>query len=72
MRVNDPATAVVWFQRALNGSPDPAVLTRLGEAQLLSGDPATARITLEKVLEKDTHNRRARALLRQTAAQGQM
>jgi tetratricopeptide (TPR) repeat protein len=72
MRAADPATAVIWFQRATDGSPDPALLTRLAEAQLRSGDPAAARATLERVIEKDPQNRAARALLRQTVPQGRM
>ena len=65
MRLNDPPTAVRWYQRALDAAgPDDALLTRLAEAQLRAGDVANARTTIDRVLEKDPANAAARLLLR--------
>lgn len=72
MRVNDPKTAVPWYQRASDASGDPILLTRLAEAQLRSGDAVAARATIDKAIEKDPENRAARALQRQLARQGAM
>ena len=72
MRVSDAATAVTWYQRALQTAGDAALLIRLGEAQLRSGNATAARATLEQVLEQEPDNRAARALLRQATPPGEM
>ena len=67
LRLDDPATAVQWFQRAATaraGEEDTAFLVRLADAQWRAGDPAAARETAAKALEKDPAHRPARALLR--------
>jgi tetratricopeptide (TPR) repeat protein len=65
MQAGDPSTAVVWYQRALDGPGDDApLLVKAAEAQLRSGAPGAARATIEKALEKDPLNRDGRALLR--------
>jgi tetratricopeptide (TPR) repeat protein len=64
-QMNDGATAVAWYQRAVEATPPaPTLLVRLGEAQLAAGDSNGARETVIKALEKDPGNRAALALQR--------
>ncbi len=62
LRVGDVPTAVAFYQRAADASPDAPVLVRLAEAQMRARDTAAARATLLRVLEKEPGNRTARAL----------
>ncbi len=62
LRVGDVPTAVAFYQRAADASPDAPILVRLAEAQMRARDTAAARATLIRVLEKDPGNRTARAL----------
>jgi tetratricopeptide (TPR) repeat protein len=65
MQAGDPASAVTWYQRALDGpGADAPLLVKTAEAQWRSGAPDAARATIEKALEKDPFSRDARALLR--------
>ena len=65
MRLHEPATAVVWYRRALDPStPDSALAVRLAEAQWRAGDPAAARETLRPLLAREPDHREARALMR--------
>ena len=69
LQAGDPSTAVVWFQRALEGpGADAPLLVKTAEAQLRSGAAAAARATIEKALEKDPLDREGRALLRRIEA----
>lgn len=66
-RLGEHAVAVRWFQRAVSvasGDADAALLVRLADAQWRSGDPASARETVARALDKEPANRAARALLR--------
>ena len=57
MRLSDPATAVLWLQRAIERGPsDVRLLGQLAEAQLKAGDAAGARVTLARALERDPRN----------------
>ena len=67
LRLDDAGTAVHWLQRAAAasaGEEDAAFLVRLADAQWRAGDPAAARETVTKALDKDPAHRPARALLR--------
>ena len=65
MQAGDPAGAVTWYQRALEGpGGDAPLLVKMADAQLRSGAADAARATIEKALERDPFNRDARALLR--------
>jgi tetratricopeptide (TPR) repeat protein len=65
MRLNEPATAVRWYLRAVDEpDPDSSLLTKLADAQLRTGDSAGARGTIDRVLEKDPADTTARALLK--------
>lgn len=57
MRLDDPSTAIVWYQRAVAAGPgDASVLVALAEAEHRSGNTAAAKATLEKALVLDpTH-----------------
>ena len=58
LKLNDAATAVPWLQRALIAKPDDlTVLTAMAEAQLLAGDPTSARLTLTHALALQPANR---------------
>ncbi len=66
-RMSEPAAAVAWFQRAIDADAqlvDAAFLVRFAEAQWRAGNPAGARDTIAKALEKEPQHRGARALLR--------
>ena len=63
MQASDPAAAATWYQRAgALTTLDAAVLVRLADAQLRSGDTDAARQTLARALDKDPANRAARQL----------
>jgi tetratricopeptide (TPR) repeat protein len=62
LRLGDLSTAVAFYQRAADVSPEAAVLVRLAEAQLRARDVAAARATLTRALEKDPGNQTALAL----------
>lgn len=65
LRLNEPVAAVSWYHRAVAATPgDVDLLVRLAEAQLRAGNPATARTTLDRVLEKDPAHAAALALSR--------
>ena len=65
VQAGDPAAAVAWYQRALDGpGADVPLLVKAADAQLRSGAPDAARSTIAKALEKDPFSREARAVLR--------
>jgi len=54
LRLNEPATAVAWLQRAAAASPDDLQLpATLADAQLKAGDREAAQGTVARALEKD-------------------
>jgi tetratricopeptide (TPR) repeat protein len=54
LRLQDPLTAAVWFARASSSSPnDLTLVAALADAQLRSGDRASAQATLARGLERD-------------------
>lgn len=63
MKLNEPATAARWLQRAISASPDDVrLIAALGEAQLRAGDADGARATVERGLALDSENAALRAL----------
>ncbi len=59
MRLNDPTTAAVWFERASAGRPgDVGLLADLAEAQLGAGRGVDAAATLARALERSPDNTR--------------
>jgi tetratricopeptide (TPR) repeat protein len=57
LRLDEPAAAVVWFQRALDAAPtDLRLLTSLADAQIKAGDPESARAMIARGLAKDPDN----------------
>jgi tetratricopeptide (TPR) repeat protein len=65
LRTGDAVRAVGWFERAIGSSDtDASILTRLAEAQFLSGATDAARVTLTRALEKDPANRSTQDLMR--------
>jgi tetratricopeptide (TPR) repeat protein len=65
IRMNEPATALAYFQRAFADAPsDPSVLTRLADAEWRTGDADAARANLAKALERDPADAQALALKR--------
>jgi predicted Zn-dependent protease len=65
-QVRDPAAAVTWFQRAIDGGgADAALFLRLAQAQADNGDLEAARAAVAKALERDPGNTAARTLARQ-------
>lgn len=64
MDLNEPATAVEWFERAAAGGAGTSVLLRLADAQLRNGQLDRARETIDKILSHDPANRQALALQR--------
>ena len=65
MRVDDPATAARYLQRAVDINPtDVRLLASLSEAQFRSGDREGARTTVERGLGIDPDNPTLHALLR--------
>ena len=49
LRLNDPADAVRWLERAVLAAPyDTTLLPRLAEAQLAEGSPERARETVQR------------------------
>jgi tetratricopeptide (TPR) repeat protein len=66
VQLKDPASAVVWFQRAIErGGADASLFVQLAQAQADGGDVDGARATLAKALEKDPGNAAARTLGRE-------
>ena len=54
MRLNEPAAAVTWYQKAAQGpSATAAVLARLAEAQFKAGDPAGALASVNRGLQRE-------------------
>jgi tetratricopeptide (TPR) repeat protein len=54
LRLEDPDTAVEWFQRASDASPnDLDLMTSLADAQVKAGRREAARATIAAILEKD-------------------
>jgi tetratricopeptide (TPR) repeat protein len=57
LRLNDPATAVRWFEQASSAAPnDMHLVAQLADAQLRAGDRAGARATVAAGLRKDSGN----------------
>jgi tetratricopeptide (TPR) repeat protein len=66
LRVQDPKSAVTWYQRAVEaGGADAALLAQLAGAQAEAGDLDAARLSVGKALERDAANAAALALARQ-------
>lgn len=64
-RLNEPATAADWLQRAVAAAPnDLRLLTSLADAQMRSGDRPAAQATVARGLEKDPTNAALLALTR--------
>jgi tetratricopeptide (TPR) repeat protein len=58
LRMNDPAAAIAWAQRALDDEhPEPPLLEVLAEAQLRVGQREAARASVELGLARDPRNR---------------
>ena len=54
LRLNDPRTAVVWYERASDSSPnDLRLVASLADAQLRAGDRDAAKATIARGLEKE-------------------
>jgi len=54
LRLNDPATATAWLERAVLTSPtDASLLAALADAQIRSGRAEAARETIARGLERD-------------------
>ncbi len=65
LRINEPAVARVWAQRAIDHrSPDSVSLALLADAQWRLGDVTAARNTLATALGRDPNNSTLRALKR--------
>ena len=65
MRLEDPGTALVWYQRIATGAtPDAALLIRMAEAHWASGNADAARPLLEKGLTLEPANSAGLALKR--------
>lgn len=65
LRLNDPQTAVAWFERAASSSPnDVTLLAALADAQIRNGDRPAAQATLARGLEKDPKNSQLLAVAR--------
>ncbi|MGH6884945.1 MAG: tetratricopeptide repeat protein [Geminicoccales bacterium] len=65
MRLEDPKTALVWYQRvAADTTPDAALLVRVAEAHWASGNPDGARTALQKALALEPRNTAGLALKR--------
>lgn len=66
MRLADPKTALLWYQRivAASTTPDAALLVRMAEAHWASGNPDAARPILEKGLALEPTNAAGLALKR--------
>jgi tetratricopeptide (TPR) repeat protein len=63
LRLEDPDTAVEWFQRASDASPnDLNLMTSLADAQIRAGRREAARATIAAILEKDPGYRAPAAL----------
>ena len=57
MRLNEPAAAVSWYDKAAEGpGAGAAVFARLAESQFRAGDQAGALATVERGLERDPRN----------------
>jgi predicted Zn-dependent protease len=57
LRLDEPATAAAWLQRALDAAPtDLRLLTSLVDAQIKAGDPESARTLIARGLAKDPDN----------------
>ena len=65
LRLNDPRTAVVWFERASDSSPnDLRLVASLADAQLRAGDRGAAKATIARGLEKEPRHVSLLALAR--------
>jgi tetratricopeptide (TPR) repeat protein len=65
MRVNEPATAIFWFERAITAQPtNVRLLALLADAQLRSGDRLRAQATIARGLGQDPANETLLALSR--------
>ncbi len=63
LRINEPAVAKAWAQKAIDRhNPDGVALALLADAQWQTGEPEAARATLAAALAKDPANRTVRAL----------
>ena len=58
LRMNDPAAAVVWAQRAIDREhPEPPLLAVLADAQFRLGQVDAARAAVAEGLARDPKNR---------------
>jgi Flp pilus assembly protein TadD len=65
LRLNDPATATTWLERAVLASPaDTSLLAALADAQLRAGRPEAARETIARGLDRDPASTEFLALAR--------
>jgi tetratricopeptide (TPR) repeat protein len=65
LRINDPAGAVAWYQRAVEaGPPDAGLFVRLADALWKCGNADGARAAIAEALEEDPVNAAAKALLK--------
>jgi tetratricopeptide (TPR) repeat protein len=56
IRLEEPRTALVWYERAAIDAADPALLARIAEAQLASGDAGAAKASVEKAFAMSPAN----------------
>jgi tetratricopeptide (TPR) repeat protein len=66
LRVNEPATAVVWLRRAAAQGNDLRILASLADAQLRSGDRDGAQATISQALAREPDNPTFLALARRS------
>jgi tetratricopeptide (TPR) repeat protein len=72
LRLDDPQTAVIWFERACASSPnDLHLVASLADAQLKTGDRAAAQATIARGLEKEPHYAALVALARRAGSDDQ-
>ncbi len=69
LRLNEPAAAVAWYAKAIEGAPaEAALFVQMAEAQIRAGERAGATATINRGLEKDPHNQGLLTLQRRLAA----
>ena len=69
LQVNDPATAVAWYQKSESlGAADASLLARLADAHARAGQLDEARATVQRAIEKDPTSLSARAVSRRLQA----
>ena len=71
LALHDAPGALPWLQRALADNPqDVGVLSAMADAQLQTGDPAAARLTLNRAIALDPSNRQVLTLDRRIRKAG--